>query len=107
MRHIILSFVPLGSFSASSVKSSKHYPLWFLNVILFSLLFTYILIEEISITVSCFLMIYSKESWLSDAEYDPSDNSNSSFHVWAYIINLIIFVWHFFIFPCIVNAKVC
>ena len=42
-------------------------------------------------------------------EYDSSDNSNFSFHVRDDIINyfkFIIFVWLFYIFPYIVNAKI-
>ena len=45
-----------------------------LNVILFSILFMYIIIEGLSVTVSCLIII-------SDTEYDPSGNSNSSFHI--------------------------
>ena len=48
-------------------------------------------------------MIYSNWSSISDSEYDPSGNSNSSFHVGADILNL--FLYDFYIFPCIVNAK--
>ena len=42
---------------------------------------------------------------ISDTEYDPSGNSNSSVHVGTGILNLNIFVLNFYIFPCIVNAK--
>ena len=34
----------------------------------------YIIIEGLSVTVSCLIII-------SDTEYDPSGNSNSSFHI--------------------------
>ena len=46
-----------------------------------------------------------KKSWISDTEYDPSGNSNSLFHVGADILN-IVFVWRFYIFLWIVNAKI-
>ena len=36
-------------------------------------------------------------SWISDAEYDPSGNSNFSFHVGTDILNLLFF-YDFFIF---------
>ena len=43
---------------------------------------------------------------MSDTEYDPSGNSNSSFHVGADILNLLFLYDFFYIFPCIVNARV-
>ena len=61
----------------------------------------YIFIEGLSVTVSCFLMVYS-----SGAEYDPSGNSNSLLHFGADILNLLFLYDFFYIFPCIVNAKV-
>ena len=42
---------------------------------------------------------------MSDTEYDPSGNSDSSFHVGADILNSLS-LFDFYIFPCIVNAKV-
>ena len=44
---------------------------------------------------------------MSNTEYDPSGNSNSSFHVRADILNLL-FLYDFFRFYiyCIVNAKI-
>ena len=42
------------------------------------------------------LMIYSQMSWISDAEYEPSGNSNSSFHVEVDILKLL-FLYDFFI----------
>ena len=41
------------------------------------MIFTYIFIGGLSVTVSCFLMIYLKYPWLCDKEYDPWGNSNS------------------------------
>ena len=48
-----------------------------------------------------FFDIYSKKSWISDLEYDPSSMSNSSFHVGADILNLL-----FYNFPCIVHTEI-
>ena len=41
-----------------------------------------------------------------DIEYDPSGNSNSSFHVRADILDLLFLYEFFYFFPCIVNAKI-
>ena len=57
---------------------------------------TYTFIGGLSLTVSCFLMIFSKWPWISDTEYNLSGNSNCSSHVGAYIWNLI-FLYEFFI----------
>ena len=48
----------------------------------------YILIEGLSVAVS-FLKTYLKLSWIFGTEYDPSGNSNSSFHAGADILNLL------------------
>ena len=48
----------------------------------------------------CFFNIYGKYSWISDIEYDPSDNSNSSFYVGAVILNL------FFLYDCFISFHV-
>ena len=40
--------------------------------------------------VSCFLIIYSIKSCISDILYDPSGKSNVSFHVGADILNLLL-----------------
>ena len=45
---ILFSVIPIN-FIVSGVKSSKYYPVLILNVILFSILFTYIIIEGLSI----------------------------------------------------------
>ena len=63
-----------------------------LNVILFSILFMYILIEELSVFSSCFL-----RNIQNNLEYDPPGNSNTPFHVGADILNLL-FLYDFFIF---------
>ena len=42
-----------------------------------------------------FLKIYLKQSWISDTEYDQSDNSSSSLHVGADILNLLF--WYDFL----------
>ena len=59
----------------------------------FSILFTYIHIEGLSV----FSPGYSKQSWIPDADYDPSGNPNSSFHIGADVLNLL-FLYDFFIF---------
>ena len=66
-------------------------------MILFSVLFAYILNEGLSVFYPCFFKMYSKQSLISDAEYDQSGNSNSSFHVGADILNLL-FLYDFLIF---------
>ena len=76
-----------------------------LNMILFSILFTHILIGGLSVTVWRFLVIYSKQSLISDTEYDSSSNLDVSFHVRAEILYLLFF-YDFYIFSCIVYAKV-
>ena len=58
-----------------------------LNVILFFILFTNIT-GGLQVNVFCFLIIYSKQSWISDAEYEPLGNSNSSFDAGVDILNL-------------------
>ena len=68
-----------------------------LYAILFSILFTYILIEGLSVFSPCFLKISSKQYWISDIEYYPSGNSNSWFLVGADILNLL-FLYDFLIF---------
>ena len=73
-----------------------------LNAILSSILFIYILIGRLSVNSSCFLMIFSKWSGISDAEYNPSANLKLLFYVVPDI-----FCFHmifFYIFPCIVYA---
>ena len=62
-------------------------------MILFSILFTYILIEGLTA--------------LSDSEYDPSGNSDSSFHSWADFLNLLfLYDLYDYILPCIIHAKI-
>ena len=48
---------------------------------------------------------------MSDTEYDPSGNSNSSFHVGADILNLLllyerIVIVFIVIFPRVINTKI-
>ena len=43
----------------------------------------------LSAIVSCFLLMHSKKSWISEIEYDPSGKSNSPFQVRAEILNLL------------------
>ena len=64
-------------------KNIEIVPFLILNVIIFSTLFTYILIGGLSVSVSCFLVIYSKKLWISDF----------SFHLEANILNLLFFIF--------------
>ena len=75
-----------------------------LNVILFYILFTYILVEGLPVFCPCFFKIYLKQSKVSDTEYDLSFNSNFSFHVGADTLNLL-FLYNLYIFPCIVYVR--
>ena len=60
MRLVILFSVIPSSFIVSGVKSSRLYPFLILNVTLFSILFTYICTDGLSISSPCFFKIYSK-----------------------------------------------
>ena len=91
----LFSVLPCN-FIVSSVKSSR-YLILILNVILFSILLTYILTEELSIFPSCFFKIYRYLFRISDTEYNPSGNSNFLFHVGADILNLLL-LYELFIF---------
>ena len=44
----------------SGIKGSRSYPVFILNVILLSISLTYTIVEGLSVTVSYFLIIYSK-----------------------------------------------
>ena len=56
----------------------------------FTALFTYIFIEALPATMSYFLKyIQNNCEYLSDTGYDPSGNSNSSFHIGVDILNLL------------------
>ena len=87
---VILFLVLPRNFIVLGVKSSRCYLVLILNVILFSILFIYILIDGLSKFSPCFLRIYSKESWISDIKYDLSGNSNTSFYVGADTLNLLL-----------------
>ena len=56
----ILLSVLSSNFIVPGVKSSRYYPFLISNVILFSILFTYILIDGLPTFSLCFLRIYSK-----------------------------------------------
>ena len=119
---VILFLVLPNNFIVSGVKSSRLYPFLILNITVFSILLTYICPDGLLISSPWFFEIYSKQSWISDTEYDTSGNSNLSFHVgadilnlsvivWAfYILNLyykfIVIVWAFYIFPRVINTKI-
>ena len=44
-----------------------------------------------SAIVSYFLIMYSKQPWISDIQYGPSGESNSSLYVGPNILNLLLF----------------
>ena len=103
---VILHLVLPNNLIVSGVKSSRSYPIFILNVILFENFFTYILLGGFLVTVSCFLMIYSKWSWISDKEYNSSGNSNFSFRVGAGNLNLLFLYNFFYVFPRVVNGRI-
>ena len=78
----LFSVIP-SNFIVTGAKSSIWYQVLILNVILFSILFTYIFTDGLSIFSPCFFKIYSKKSWIFAIEYDPFGNLNLSFHVGA------------------------
>ena len=78
----LFSVLP-SNFIVTGAKSSIWYQVLILNVILFSILFTYIFTNGLSIFSPCFFKIYSKKSWIFAIEYDPFGNLNLSFHVGA------------------------
>ena len=49
------------------------------------------------------ILIYLK--W-SDTEYDPSVNLNLAFDFGAGSLDLFVFLWAFYIFPCVIDAKI-
>ena len=53
---------------------------------------------------SCLLNIYSKQTWISDTEYDPL--GNFSFYVEAEILYLLFLYSCFMFFSCIVYADI-
>ena len=55
---VILLLVPSSNFINSELDSWKLYPFFILKVILFSILFTYILIGRLSVFSPCFLNCY-------------------------------------------------
>ena len=61
-----------------------------LYVIIYSILFPYILLGELSVTVSCFW-------WYTQNSFESAGNSNWLFHVEADISKLL-FLYNFFIF---------
>ena len=95
-----------SNFIVSGVKNSRQYPLLILNVALFFILFTYIFVGTLSVSISEFLVMYSKQSCTSDTEYDPSLNSRVLFHSGAGILNSLLLYNFFYHFPSIVNAKI-
>ena len=53
-----------------------------------------------------FFKAYLKWFWIFNTKHDPSGNSNSSWYVGVDILSLLCNVCFFYIFLCIVNAKV-
>ena len=76
----------------SGANCSRQYPVFISDMIFFSSLYTYFVIEGLSVFSLCFLRYC-----IYDIEYDPSCNSNSSFHVRADILNLL-FLYGLFTF---------
>ena len=103
---VILPLVRLRNFIVWNIKSSRYYSLLVLNVILSFYFFDVISYWKIISNFLKFFKIYSDKSWIQDTEYNLLGNSNSSFHIGADTFKSIIFVWLFYIFPYIVNAKV-
>ena len=64
---VILFLVLSSNFRAPGVTCLRQYPVLVLNAILIDTLFTYTHIGGLLITISC---------WISDTDYDLSDNSN-------------------------------
>ena len=70
---VILLLVLPNNFIVSRVKICRQYPIFIFNVILHSILFTYIFIEGFLMKdFSMFFSVYSKYSWIYDTEYDLS-----------------------------------
>ena len=95
-----------SNFIVSGVKNSRQYPVLILNVALFFILFIYIFVGALSVSISEFLVMYSKQSCTSDTEYDPSVNLRVLFHSGADILNSLLLYNFFYHFPSIVNAKI-
>ena len=79
MRHIFTNFI-FSYFIFSASKEFVCFMNWKFEI--FSILFVYHY-WELSVFSPCFLNICSKYSWISDTEYYPSGNLNSSVHVEA------------------------
>ena len=50
--------------------------------------------------------MFFKISWVADIEFDPSGNSNLSFHAGADILNLLLLCEFSYVSLCIVNTKI-
>ena len=94
---VILLLVLSSNFRAPSVKCLRQYPVLVLNAILTDILFTYILIGGLLITISC---------WISDTDYDLSDNSNVSFHVGFDTLTLLFLYDFLHILSCTIDTKI-
>ena len=68
--------------------------LFILNVTLFSILFTYIVIEGLTVTASSYSAFKTSQTFYG--KYNPSLNSNSLFHVGADILNLLSLLLYYF-----------
>ena len=94
---VILLLVLPSNFIVSTIKKFKTVPFFNSKTNPIFYVRTYILNGRLSVTVWCFLITYSKQSWIPDTEYDPSDNSNLFFYVEVHVLNLL-FLYDFFIF---------
>ena len=94
---VILFLVLSSNFRAPGVTCLRQYTVLILNVILIDTLFIYIIIGGLLITISC---------WISDTDYDLSDNSNVSFHVGFDTLTLLFLYDFLHILSCTIDTKI-
>ena len=94
---VILVLVLSSNFRVPGVTCLRQYTVLILNEILMDTLFAYILIGGLLITISC---------WISDTDYDLSDNSNVSFHVGFYTLTLLFLYDFLHILSGTIDAKI-
>ena len=94
---VILFLVFLSNFRAPGVTCLRQYTVLILNAILIDTLFTCILMEGLLITISC---------WISDTDYDLSDNSNVSFYVGFDTLTLLLLYDFLHILSCTIDTKI-
>ena len=103
---VILLLVLPSNYMVSGVENSRKYAAFILNIILFFILFTYVIIEELSVTASCFFKnIQNNLEYLIHRIWSIRW-LKFSIPCQRWYFKFIIFVWLFCIFLCLVNAKV-